>query len=154
MATSLPKVSLLVLAIATPALCEPNWPAFRGPTGQGITSETSTVSSLSSGSPFVSVSPSCRQDARMTRGAVGSPIRWTVTAAIGSTYNALAPVYLRLIDAFQKGDLEGSRVEQMHSIEFIRTLFRYPFHAAMKEVLGQLGIAAGPCRRVSFMARA
>ncbi len=41
MATSLPKVSLLVLAIATPALCEPNWPAFRGPTGQGITSETS-----------------------------------------------------------------------------------------------------------------
>jgi outer membrane protein assembly factor BamB len=41
MPTSLPKLLFLVLAVATPALCEPNWPAFRGPTGQGTTSETS-----------------------------------------------------------------------------------------------------------------
>lgn len=67
-------------------------------------------------------------------------------AAIGSTYNALAPINHRLIAAFRAGDLEGARAAQMESITFIRLLFRYPFHPAMKLVLGLFGVEAGGCR--------
>ena len=41
MRTLYPKLFVIVLVAATPALCEPTWPAFRGPTGQGVTTETS-----------------------------------------------------------------------------------------------------------------
>jgi N-acetylneuraminate lyase len=68
------------------------------------------------------------------------------TAAIGSTYNAMAPLYQRLIEAFHRNDLQAARASQMQSIEFIRTLNQYPFHPAMKEVLRMRGIDVGRCR--------
>ncbi|MEZ6055432.1 MAG: dihydrodipicolinate synthase family protein [Planctomycetaceae bacterium] len=66
--------------------------------------------------------------------------------AIGSTYNAIAPVYHRLISAFERGDIGAAQAAQMQSIQFIRSLYRYKFHPAMKVVLSLLGIDAGPCR--------
>jgi len=68
------------------------------------------------------------------------------TAAIGSTYNVIAPIYQRLITAFHEHDLRGARQHQLKSIEFIRTVGRFPFHSAMKEILTMLGIACGSCR--------
>ena len=68
------------------------------------------------------------------------------TAAIGSTYNVIAPLYLRLIEAFHQNDMETARAKQMQSVAFIRTLNQYPFHPAMKEVLRMLGIDVGCCR--------
>lgn len=68
------------------------------------------------------------------------------TAAIGSTYNVIAPLYQHLIEAFQENDLKTARAEQIRSIGFIRTLNRYPFHPAMKEVLRMLGVDVGCCR--------
>ncbi|QEG42878.1 dihydrodipicolinate synthase family protein [Roseimaritima ulvae] len=68
------------------------------------------------------------------------------TAAIGSTYNIMAPLYRQLIDCFQQGDLPGARAAQLQSIQAIRLLGRYPFHSAMKAVLRRQGIDCGSCR--------
>jgi N-acetylneuraminate lyase len=67
-------------------------------------------------------------------------------AAVGSTYNIAAPLYLRLIEAFQAGDLEVARQAQSHAVLLIRTLAKYPFHSAVKSVLAHLGTPAGPTR--------
>ena len=67
-------------------------------------------------------------------------------AAVGSTFNVAAPVYQRVIDAFDAGDISRARAEQLHAIEMIRVLMRFPFHPAMKELLGMLGTPCGPCR--------
>lgn len=66
--------------------------------------------------------------------------------AIGSTYNVAAPLYAKLIAAFEANELELARQLQLQSIEFIRIMQRYPFHGAMKEVLRQLGHDLGTCR--------
>lgn len=66
--------------------------------------------------------------------------------AIGSTYNVAAPLYRELMDAFQHGDLVRARSLQSKSVEMVHVLMRYPFHAAMKEVLRLQGMPCGPCR--------
>ncbi len=66
--------------------------------------------------------------------------------AVGSTYNIAAPLYRRIIDAFDAGDMEQARAEQLLAVEMIRTLSRYPFHPAVKAVMGMIGTPCGPCR--------
>lgn len=68
------------------------------------------------------------------------------TAAIGSTYNIAAPLYRKLMDAFDGGDLAKARQLQALSIRMIRALCRYPFHPAMKAVLAMKGLDIGGCR--------
>ena len=67
-------------------------------------------------------------------------------AAIGSTYNIMASLYRRLIEAFEQADFAEARRLQACSVNVIRTLNDYPFHPAMKAVLGMLGVDAGECR--------
>lgn len=67
-------------------------------------------------------------------------------AGIGSTYNIAAPLYVRIIDAFHTGDIAEARRLQSLSINMIRTISSYPFHPAMKAVLGMQGFSMGPCR--------
>lgn len=67
-------------------------------------------------------------------------------AAIGSTYNVAAPLYAKLIAAFEANDLPLARKLQLQSIEFIRIMGRFPFHSATKEVLRALGHDLGTCR--------
>jgi N-acetylneuraminate lyase len=66
--------------------------------------------------------------------------------AVGSTYNVAAPLYRRIFDAFDAGRLDEARRLQFLSVQMIRTLYRYPFHPAMKAVLKMLGLDCGPCR--------
>ena len=66
--------------------------------------------------------------------------------AIGSTYNIAAPLYHKIISEFESGNLEAARALQSQSIKMNRTLASFPFHPAMKEVLGMLGLPCGPCR--------
>lgn len=66
--------------------------------------------------------------------------------AIGSTYNIAGTLYRDLIEAFRAGDLEEARRCQMLSVGMVRTLFRYPFLAALKEILGIFGVDCGGCR--------
>lgn len=66
--------------------------------------------------------------------------------AIGSTYNIAAPLYERIMAAFEDGDLDEARRLQSRAVQMIRTIYRYPFHAAMKQILKMLGIDCGCCR--------
>lgn len=67
-------------------------------------------------------------------------------AAIGSTYNIAAPLYRKLIDAFQAGEIKEARRLQALSISMIRILCQFPFHPAMKAVLAMKGLDVGGCR--------
>lgn len=67
-------------------------------------------------------------------------------AAIGSTYNVIAPTYLKLIDAFDAHRIEDAQSLQREAIELIRVLGQYPFHSAMKELLRLVGHDFGTCR--------
>jgi len=67
-------------------------------------------------------------------------------SAIGSTYNIAAPLYNQLIEAFDSGDIKEARRLQSLSAQMIRTIGRYPFHAAMKAVLAMKGFEVGGCR--------
>ena len=68
------------------------------------------------------------------------------TGAVGSTYNIAAPLYQRIIKAFQRHDLDTARRGQLLSIRMIEVLYRWPFHAALKAVLQMLDVDCGPCR--------
>lgn len=66
--------------------------------------------------------------------------------AIGSTYNIAAPLYQRIREAFAGGDLDKASQLQLQSVAMIRTIYQFPFHSAMKEVLKMLGTDCGRCR--------
>ncbi|NBW96855.1 MAG: N-acetylneuraminate lyase [Planctomycetia bacterium] len=67
-------------------------------------------------------------------------------AAVGSTFNAAAPLYRRIMAAFDAGNLEAARTEQLRAVAMIRVLMRFPFHPAMKAVLAMIGPSCGACR--------
>lgn len=60
-------------------------------------------------------------------------------AAVGSTYNVAAPLYRRLINAFEQGDLIKARQYQSQAIAFISIVLGYPFQSAMKHILNWQG---------------
>ncbi len=66
--------------------------------------------------------------------------------AVGSTFNIAAPLYQRILDAFDQGDVAEARRWQLRSVQMVHTIGRFPFHPAMKEVLGMLRMPCGPCR--------
>ncbi|MDX2039209.1 MAG: dihydrodipicolinate synthase family protein [Isosphaeraceae bacterium] len=66
--------------------------------------------------------------------------------AVGSSYNFAAPIYLRLIEAFERGDLEQARVEQFRSVRLIRLLASFGYMAAAKAVMRRIGLDVGPPR--------
>jgi N-acetylneuraminate lyase len=65
---------------------------------------------------------------------------------VGSSYNFAAPIYLRLIDAFNRGDLETAREEQFRSVQVIQLLAEYGYFAASKAVMTMLGVPVGTPR--------
>lgn len=66
--------------------------------------------------------------------------------AVGSSYNFAAPLYLRLIAAYNRGDLAAARVEQFRSVQLIDLLAGLGYMAAAKTVMGLLGVEVGPAR--------
>jgi N-acetylneuraminate lyase len=65
---------------------------------------------------------------------------------VGSSYNFAAPVYRRLIAAFEKGDLAAAREEQFRSVRLIQLLAEFGYMAASKATLEFLGVDVGPAR--------
>lgn len=61
--------------------------------------------------------------------------------AIGSTYNIAAPMYLKIIEAFQAGDMAEAQRLQLLVVKAIHVLLGYPFLAVLKWLLG-----CGKCR--------
>lgn len=66
--------------------------------------------------------------------------------AVGSTYNFAAPLYSRIIEAFNRGDLDSARRDQMRAVEFISVLDRHGGLAAGKSVMKLIGLDCGPVR--------
>ena len=66
--------------------------------------------------------------------------------AVGSGFNFAAPIYLRLIDAFARGDLESARTEQFRGVQIIRLLASHGYMAAAKATMSFLGVPVGPPR--------
>ena len=67
-------------------------------------------------------------------------------AAVGSTYNFAAPLYHRLIKAFEEGDLATARAEQLRSVRLVQQLVRLGFMASAKATMQGLGVDVGPPR--------
>ena len=68
------------------------------------------------------------------------------TSGVGSTYNIAAPLYRRIVDAYQAGDLESARKWQLCSVNMVRVLYAHDLHPSIKSVMGMMGIDVGPCR--------
>ena len=66
--------------------------------------------------------------------------------AVGSTFNFVAPLYTRLIAAFQRGDLATAQEEQFRSVQLIQLLAGYGYMGAAKAVMGMLDVPVGPAR--------
>ncbi len=66
--------------------------------------------------------------------------------AVGSTYNFAAPIYQRLIRAFEARDLETARAEQMRSVQMIARIASVGYMGAAKAVMKMLGVDVGPAR--------
>ena len=66
--------------------------------------------------------------------------------AVGSTYNYAAPLYLSLIDAFTRGDLELARKLQQKSVEMIVLLGKYGGIATGKAFMKYIGMDCGEFR--------
>jgi len=69
-----------------------------------------------------------------------------VKGAVGSTYNYAAPVYRRVMAAFNRGDLQTARREQLKSVELTQALLEHGTLRAGKAVMSLLGIDCGPVR--------
>ena len=66
--------------------------------------------------------------------------------AIGSTYNFAAPVYQRIIAAFEKGDLVTARAEQARANAMIEIFVRHGGLPAGKAIMQLIGLDCGPTR--------
>lgn len=75
--------------------------------------------------------------AALALGAVGG---------VGSSYNFAAPIYHRVIAAFQRGDLKTARAEQYRSVQLIELLASFGYMGAAKFVMGLLGVDVGLAR--------
>jgi N-acetylneuraminate lyase len=69
-----------------------------------------------------------------------------VRGAVGSTYNFAAPLYRRMIAAFDAGDWDAARKLQRQSVAVVRALERFGGLSANKAVMALLGIDCGPTR--------
>lgn len=67
-------------------------------------------------------------------------------AAVGSTYNFAAPLYRRIIAAFDRGDLSEARRLQSLSAEMVRVIIGAGGTGGLKEVMALVGIDCGPSR--------
>ncbi len=68
------------------------------------------------------------------------------TSAIGSTYNFAAPVYLRLWETCERGEIETARQWQDRANAMIEVMVRRGGVAATKAIMGLIGIDCGPAR--------
>lgn len=66
--------------------------------------------------------------------------------AVGSTYNFAAPIYLRLLEAWQRGDLPAVRAEQSRSQALVRAFVPYGARAAQKAIMSMVWQNCGPTR--------
>jgi len=67
-------------------------------------------------------------------------------AAIGTTYNFAAPLYRRMIEAFDRGDLAKAQALQARSRDLVAAINAHGGLPAMKAAMYLAGADCGPCR--------
>lgn len=67
--------------------------------------------------------------------------------AIGSTYNFMGKRFVELYNAFCAGDLETAQRLQREGSDIITAMIKHGVFQCEKEILTQMGIDMGPCRR-------
>ena len=65
---------------------------------------------------------------------------------VGSTYNFASPLYRRIIDAFNRGDMESAKAAQARSLQMIKRMYQNGFAASCKAAMGFTGVDCGPVR--------
>jgi N-acetylneuraminate lyase len=63
---------------------------------------------------------------------------------IGSTYNVMPQVYLKIFHAAQQGDWETARTWQSYANSVLDILLKYPFFPALRAVMARQGFDCGP----------
>ncbi len=71
---------------------------------------------------------------------------FSCVGAVGSTYNFASPLYLRIINAFNRGDMESAKEDQARSLQMIKRMYQSGFAAACKAAMGFAGVDCGPVR--------
>jgi N-acetylneuraminate lyase len=66
------------------------------------------------------------------------------TSAVGSTYNYAAPNYVRMIDAFQAGDVATARQCAARSVDLVAILLKFGGLRTGKAIMAISGIDCGP----------
>ena len=66
--------------------------------------------------------------------------------AVGSTYNFAAPIYHKLIKAYESGDRNQAEKWQDFSIQFIDIIAKYDFLPTAKMLMKRFGVDCGPAR--------
>ena len=66
--------------------------------------------------------------------------------AVGRTYNFASPLYLRIIDSLNRGDMESANEDQARSLQMIKRMYQSGFAAACKAAMGFAGVDCGPVR--------
>lgn len=66
--------------------------------------------------------------------------------AIGSTYTFAAPIYLKVMELYEKGKQAEARQMQLHSVEMVRRFVQYPSIPAQRAIMKMQGYDLGPCR--------
>ena len=66
--------------------------------------------------------------------------------AVGSGFNFAAPIYNRLIAAFERGDFDAAREEQFRGVRLIQLFVSYGYMGAAKAAMKMLGVDVGPAR--------
>ncbi|HET6574556.1 MAG TPA: dihydrodipicolinate synthase family protein [Fimbriiglobus sp.] len=69
-----------------------------------------------------------------------------VRGGVGSTYNYAAPLYKRMLAAFDASDMPQARRLQRRSVELVRAIEAHGGFAANKEVMRLVGVDCGPVR--------
>jgi N-acetylneuraminate lyase len=66
--------------------------------------------------------------------------------AIGSTYTFAAPLYLHVMQLQEEGRFEEAAAMQLHSVNMVRCLVKYPPIPAQRAIMSRLGFELGKCR--------
>ena len=69
-----------------------------------------------------------------------------VRGGVGSTYKYAAPLYKRMLAAFDAGDLPLARKLQRQSVGLVRAIEAHGGMAANKEMMRLVGVDCGPVR--------
>lgn len=65
---------------------------------------------------------------------------------VGSTYNFAAPLYLRIIEAYNRGDFDAANADQVRSVKMIKRMYQSGFGGACKAAVKFAGVDCGPVR--------